>query len=177
MLPRELARLQMLQLVAEALQPPRPEGAAASAAAAAAAAAPESAELAEAGRLVRCARVLTWLAGAQLAFDRPTGRFFSEQEWRSVAAKRRDGAAAAAGGTGLFLADLSAELAGAGVDALAYPPPSADRLLSTLFLGGAAASAGGSGGERGLHVRLALLAYYLSDGGFMQPADIVQGLQ
>ena len=101
-----------------------------------------------------------------------------------MAAKRRDGAAAAAGGTGLFLADLSAELAGAGVDALAYPPPSADRLLSALFLGGAAAAGagaaaggGGGGGERGLHARLALLAYYLSDGGFMQPAAVVQGLQ
>lgn len=175
-LPKELGRLQMLQLVAEALQP-RAEGGAATSVAG------ESAELAEARRLVQCARVLGWLGGQQLAFDRSTGRYFSEQEWRSVAAKRRDGAAAAAGGAGLFLMDLAAELAAAGVDAVAYPPPSADRLLSVLFLGsgggaggGGKAGSGGSG-ERGLHAKLALLTYYLADGSFMQPAAIVQGLR
>jgi hypothetical protein len=164
----------MLELVVEALQPQAAEGGSSSAGQ------QPGAELAEARRLVRCAQVLAWLGRQQLAFDRPTGRYSSEQEWRSVAAKRRDGASGAAGG--LFLADMAAELAAhSGIEALAYPPSSADRLLSTLFLGSSAASSGGggagSGGEAALHASLALLAYYLADGGFMAPAALVQGLQ
>ncbi|PRW59389.1 E3 ubiquitin- ligase HOS1 [Chlorella sorokiniana] len=193
LLPKELARLRMLQLVAEDLQP---QGGAPQQAqhAQQAQQAAEPAEVTEARRLVQCAQVLTWLAGQQGGFERPTGRFFSEQEWRSVAAKRRDGAAAAAGGAGLFLADLAADLAALGCDGIAYPPPSPDRLLSTLFLSGAAggsaaspagkagAGAAGSssssgGSEAAFRAKLALLAYYLADGGFMQPGAIVQGLQ
>lgn len=179
LLSKDLARLQMLQLVAEAL-PPRAEGGAAGAAAAS-----EPAEVAEARRLAQCARVLAWLAQQQSpGFDRPTGRYFSEQEWRSVAAKRREGAAA--GGATLFLADLAAELAAHGCDAGAYPPAAPDRLLASLFLGAAPAAAaakggtaaGGSGTSSGaLNAKLALLAYYLADGGFMQPGDVVAGLQ
>ncbi len=191
LLPKELARLRMLQLVAEDLQP---QGGAPQQAQQAQ---QEPAEVAEARRLVQCAQVLAWLAGQHGGFERPTGRFFSEQEWRSVAAKRRDGAAAAAGGPGLFLSDLAADLAAHGCDGIAYPPPSPDRLLSTLFLsggpGGSAASpvakaaastaaggssgTGGSGSQAAFHAKLALLAYYLADGGFMQPGAIVQGLQ
>ena len=193
LLPKELARLRMLQLVAEDLQP---QGGAAQQAQQAQQAA-DPAEMAEARRLVQCAQVLAWLAGQPGGFERPTGRFFSEQEWRSVAAKRRDGAAAAAGGPGLFLADLAAELAAHGCDGIAYPPPSPDRLLSMLLLSGSSASAaspagkataGGAAGsssgagssgasEAAFHAKLALLAYYLADGGFMQPGAIVQGLQ
>ena len=197
-LAKELGRLQMLHLVAEGLQPHADGGstqpaATTTAAAAAAAAAAEAGELAEASRLLLCARVLAWLSQQRLAFERTTGRFFSEQEWRSVAAKRREGAAAAAGGGGgLFLSDLLSELARHGPDSPAYPPSSADRLLSALFLapggsgsGGAAAAGGGtfsgtfSGtpGEAALHARLALLAYYLADGGFMQAEAVVEGLR
>ncbi|KAL4434490.1 hypothetical protein ABPG75_000931 [Micractinium tetrahymenae] len=218
---KELGRLQMLQLIAEALahQPgaaPAPAGASAGTTGgfvgagsggtgSAAPAAAEPAELAEARHLVACARVLAWLGQAGSGFERPAGRFFSEQEWRSVAAKRREGAAAAGVG-GLFLADLAAELARQGVTeaALAYPPPTPDRLLSALFLappasGGGGASAPPAGkpaGSKGAgakataaagdasaaapasqDARLALLAYYLSDGGFLTAGAIVQGLQ
>lgn len=213
MVAKELGRLQMLQLIAEALahQPGAApaaasgDGTAGSAAAGGGAAAPaEPAELAEARRLAACARVLSWLGQAGSGFDRPAGRFFSEQEWRSVAAKRRE-AAAAAGVGGLFLADLSAELARQGVaeSALAYPPPTPDRLLSALFLTPPAAAGGAPAGSKpagskaagakaagaadvaaataaapaGQDARLALLAYYLADGGFLAPGAIVQGLQ
>jgi hypothetical protein len=171
-LSKELSRLQMLELVVEALQPQAAEGGGSSAGQ------QPGAELAEARRLVRCARVLAWLGRQQLAFDRPTGRYSSEQEWRSVAAKRRDGASGAAGG--LFLADLAAELAAhTGIEALAYPPSSADRLLSTIFLGssGSSSSSRSDCSEAALHASLALLSYYLADGGFMAPAALVQGLQ
>jgi hypothetical protein len=200
-LAKELGRLQMLRLVAAALQ--RPPAAAAAAAAEPAAAA---GELAEAARLVQCAKVLAWLSQQGMAFDRATGRYFSEQEWRSVAAKRREGAAAAAAAdSGLFLSDLAAELARHGIDTRAYPPPSVDRLLTSLFLsqpsgggagGGSRVTAGGRAGmapappsssaslaasdssdsEAVLHVKLALLAYYLADGGFMTAAAITSGL-
>lgn len=199
-LAKELGRLQMLRLVAAALQ--RPPAAAAAAAAEPAAAA---GELAEAARLVQCAKVLAWLSQQGMAFDRATGRYFSEQEWRSVAAKRREGAAAAAAAdSGLFLSDLAAELAQHGIDTRAYPPPSVDRLLTSLFLSQPSGGAGGSsrvtaGGRAGmapappsssasladsdssdseavLHVKLALLAYYLADGGFMTAAAITSGL-
>ncbi len=223
---KELGRLQMLQLITEALAsqpgaaPPAAaaDGAAGSAAASssgtaqAGAALAEPAELAEARRLAACARVLAWLGQAGSGFDRPAGRFFSEQEWRSVAAKRREGAAAAGVG-GLFLADLATELARQGLPeaTLAYPPPTPDRLLSALFLAPPTTSSSGSGagasalasgpagkpasskaagakaageGEAaaavapaGQGARLALLAYYLADGGFVAPGAIVQGLQ
>lgn len=212
---KELGRLQMLHLIAEALANLPGAATLASAAAGApngAAAEPvEPAELAEARQLAACARVLTWLVQAGSGLDRPAGRFLSEQEWRSVAARRREGAAAAGVG-GLFLADLAAELARRGVAeaALAYPPPTPDRLLSALFLappagadppagapaltGGAAAGkpagskAAGSKATAGAgdaaatapsdtDARLAVLAYYLADGGFLVPAAIVQGLQ
>lgn len=223
---KELGRLQMLQLIAEALA--NQSGAAPPAAAAdgttgsaagggsgtaqAGAAPAEPAELAEACRLAACARVLAWLGQAGSGFDRPAGRFFSEQEWRSVAAKRREGASAAGVG-GLFLADLAAELVRQGLPeaTLAYPPPTPDRLLSALFLAPPTTSSSGSGagasalasgpagkpasskaagakaageGEAaaaaapaGQDARLALLAYYLADGGFVAPGAIVQGLQ
>ena len=97
-LSKELGRLRMLQLVAEALHPQQ-RAADGSSTQQPAAAAARSSELAEAVRLVQCAQVLTWLGQQQQrAFDRPTGRFFSEQEWRSVAARRRDGAATVGAG-------------------------------------------------------------------------------
>lgn len=116
-----------------------------------------------------------------------------------MAAKRREGATAAGVG-GLFLADFSAELARQGVPeaSLAYPPPSPDRLLAALLLAPAgsgstapAAAAAKPGGKAavpapapapatslaaGLDARMALLAYYLADGGFLPHAEIVQGL-
>ena len=179
-LSKEQSRLQMLELVVEALQPQAAEGGSGGSTAGSAGQQP-GAELAEATRLVRCAQVLAWLGRQQLAFDRPTGCYSSEQEWRSVAAKRRDGASGAAGG--LFLADMAAELAArSSIEALAYPPSSADRLLSTLFLGSGASSSGsgGAGSDReaaALHASLAVLAYYLADGGFMAPTALVAGLQ
>ena len=81
---------------------------------------------------------------------------------------------------------------------LAYPPPSPDRLLAALLLAPAgsgstapAAAAAKPGGKAavpapapapatslaaGLDARMALLAYYLADGGFLPHAEIVQGL-
>lgn len=172
--PKELAKLRMLQLVFRALAQPAPAAAAFGAAGRAAAgqqqqqqqAAAATTELAEAERLAHCAHAAVWLASQPLAFDRPSGRFSSEQEWRTVAAKRRD----AAGPPSLFLSDMLATLAAHGVPALAYPAPSTDRLLAALFTAGSA-------GREALHAKLALLAYHLLDGGFMAAEAITEGLK
>lgn len=155
-----------------------------------------AAEPTEVASLARCAAALAWLGARPGALGRAAGRYQSEQEWRSAAAKRREGAAAlgaAVGGGaagGLFLDDLLAELAAVGLEGLAYPPPSPDRLLAALFLApsGAASAARGAGapssapqqraaGGDGVHARLALLAYYLADGGFLGADAIVAGLR
>lgn len=169
-LPKELAKLRALRLVFTALAQPTPAVAAAQFGAGSRMAQqqqqPVLPELAEAERLTQCAHAAAWLASQPLDFDRSSGRFSSEQEWRTVAAKRRDGA----GPLGLFLTDMLASLAAHGVPALAYPAPSTDRLLSALFCMGAAEN-------NALLAKLALLAYHLLDGGFMAPEAIVEGLR
>ncbi len=175
----EAGRLRALALLAEALGAPgggggalpapdaagrRRRAADAAATAAAAAPPPSSEELLEARRLAQAAAVLEWLSCAPLAHARASGRFASEQEWRGVAHRRRD-AARAAGLGATFWSELAGAAGAAGAEPPPYPPPGPERLVAALFLAG-------DSSEEALRAKLACLAYYLADGGFLPPADL-----
>ena len=159
----ELARLQALQLVARALV-----------AAASESGSPAAGDLGDAERLAHAARVLAWLTAVQerggggRGFACATGRYSSEQEWRSVVAKRRDGAAPLT----LCLAETRTAVARHGVEeeGAAYPPSTPERMVAALFLAG-------STDPVALHAKLALLSYMLLDGAFVPEASVVAGLQ
>lgn len=115
--------------------------------------------------LVQCAEVAAWLSSEKLANYRPSGRYASEQEWRSIFSKRRDNAAPDT----LFITDILASLADFGVDNVQYPPSSLERLLPMLFLSG-------STSLPAWHMKLAVLTYCIVDGGFLHAEAAVTGL-
>ena len=212
---KELARLQALLLVIEALTQPegkRPGGAAAARQQGAAEQQQQQVpELTEVQQLLHCGKVAWWLATQQFATDRPTGRFASEQEWRAVVAKRRDACQPATPFLPLLLSALTAQVRRfrgggkaapphththpthphtaplhaspvhplhdppgpalpQGVEGMTYPPAGVERLVQQLFLSGGTS-------QVALHAKLALLAYYLLDGGFAVSGSLAQGLR
>ncbi|GAB4815684.1 hypothetical protein N2152v2_002730 [Parachlorella kessleri] len=164
-LPKEIAKLRALQLVVQALSPSAEQGQQAGSAAA------EGAEVQEVTRLLQCGLVLAWLSQQEGLEGRPTGRFSSEQEWRGVASKRRDGAGAgASAGQSLFVADTLAALAQEGVPGLQYPLGSAEKLVGVVFLLGCTS-------HHAWLAKLSLLAYWLADGAFLQPHQLAAGFR
>lgn len=163
--PKEFSKLQVLQLVFEALAQP-PQQPYMLAAVPAAPPAHELPELREAQRLAQCAHAVAWLMHQPGLFERPLGKFSSEQEWRSLATRRRN----ACGPLGLFLTDMVAALGQHGVPSVPYPASTTEKLLLSLFMVGQTS-------QEALHAKLALMSYHLLDGGFMPSDAIVDGLR
>mmetsp|Transcript_29148 Transcript_29148/g.82179 ORF Transcript_29148/g.82179 Transcript_29148/m.82179 type:complete len:721 (-) Transcript_29148:300-2462(-) len=126
-----------------------------------------SGELRSTLRLHHCLQVVRWCHGNGLTDQPPTGRHSSRPAWARRCSERAAALEAASSGHSPFISDLCREAAGsteAGRQLYGkYPPPSLEHAVSGLFL---------QGGESddAWRAKLAVLLYYLEDGGFMSGA-------
>ncbi|KAK9828966.1 hypothetical protein WJX72_003102 [[Myrmecia] bisecta] len=118
-------------------------------------------DLVKAKRLQQCLQVLQWVRQQGLATDRKSGRYPSEQQWRSTLNKRRD----ASQPIDLFLHDMLQALK-TQHDAMGfqYPPASVEKAIAGLFLEGSTHPAA-------WHAKLAMFLYLLLDTGLISSTE------
>ena len=138
----------------------------------------------ESHRLLQAGQVMQWLSGEGLpSATQPCGRFKSQESWARTLELRRSGAAASQHDSttqkiGLFLDELLGNLTShAGMEVPPpYPPPSPENLIVSLFFSGGSGSGSGATSQEALYAKLAVLSYYLVDSDFFRAGELPEQL-